>query len=47
MKKIPNNVIGFRQAMDKAVDKKQRDNVYEKYIRIFSDRPEKFEITDK
>jgi 5-methylcytosine-specific restriction endonuclease McrA len=47
MKKIPNNVIGFRKAMDEAVDKKKRDEVYQKYIRIFSDRPEKFEITDK
>jgi len=47
MNKVPHNITNFILSIEGNLDSKQKKQIYEKYIRIFSDHPEKYEVTDK
>ena len=47
MNKVPHNITSFILAIEGSLDTKQKKQIYDKYIRIFSDHPEKYEVTDK
>jgi len=47
MNKVPHNITSFILTIEGSLDTKQKKQIYDKYIRIFSDHPEKYEVTDK